>query len=329
MRFDQPLFLLLLLALPLVFVLSKKRLRGAFRFPIANKFKKEERLQNQILAFLPQIIRVMTLALIVIALARPQYTRGEQKRSTEGLDIVLAIDTSGSMAALDFEIEGKRDNRLAVVKTVIEKFIASRPDDRIGMVVFGQEAFTQAPLTLDHEVLLKFLERVSIGMAGDGTAIGDAVATSTKRVKDIKAKSRIVILLTDGKNTAGSVDPLLAAQAAASFGVKIYTIGVGKEGKVPFPVDGFFGNRIIYRDSDLDEKLLQEIAETTDAKFFRASDTEALFKVYETIDRLEKTKVEVKEFRNYEEAYADFTWPVVILILFEIVMSMTRFWRLP
>lgn len=328
-RFEDPQFLLLLVLIPLVWMTGTRRYRAAFRFPFARRIKEQSRTSQAVLAYMPQLLRTLLVTLLVLAAARPQLTQGEVQRSSEGLDIVLAIDTSGSMRALDFEIDGKRDDRLAVVKSVITKFISSRPDDRIGMVVFGQEAFTQAPLTLDHNVLMKFLERVQIGMAGDGTAIGDAIATSTTRVKDIKAKSRVVILLTDGKNTAGTVDPMLAAEAAASLGVKIYTIGVGKKGKVPFPVEGFFGSRLVYRESDLDEKLLQKVADATQAKFFRASDTQALIKVYDTIDKLEKTKIEVKEFTNYDEVYATFVWPAFVLLLLEVLFSLTRFWRLP
>lgn len=333
MRFEDPYFLILLLLIPLVWRGVFRRSRAAFKYPLGESLRGRSNPTSQTLlrfvSVLPQILRTAALILFVVALARPQYTQGEKIRSSEGLDILLAIDTSGSMQALDLELNGERKNRLAIVKKVIEEFIVARPDDRIGMVVFGKEAFTQAPLTLDHGVLLKFLERISIGMAGDGTAIGDAIATSTKRVKDIEAKSRIVILLTDGSNTAGTIDPLLAAEAAASFGVKVYTIGVGKEGKIPFPVQGIFGSQLRYIESDLDEELLQNIAQKTEATFFRASDTEALRKVYETIDQLEKTKIDQKEFIQYEELYMSFVFTGLIILLLEVLFSLTSLWRLP
>lgn len=267
----------------------------------------------------PWLLRIVVMACLVVALARPQITSGERKRTSEGLDIVLAIDTSGSMRALDFTLNGERQDRLTVVKDVIGKFVGSRPDDRIGMVVFGDEAFTQAPLTLDHQVLAAFLERVQIGMAGDRTAIGDAIATSVNRVKDVDAKSRIVILLTDGRNTAGTVEPETASEAAAAVDVRLYTIGVGGKGKAPIPVNGVFGQRVVYQEVDLDEDLLKSIAERTGGKYFRAYDTDSLQKVYEAIDKLEKTKVEVQEFVQVEEVYGVWLWAALCGLVLELL----------
>ncbi len=283
----------------------------------------------EVVPYVPWLLRLTVLALLTVTLMRPQIVSGERKRTSEGLDIVLAIDTSGSMRALDFTVNGERRDRLAAVKDVIGKFISSRTSDRIGMVVFGDEAFTQAPLTLDHQVLNQFLARVQIGMAGDRTAIGEAVATSVNRVKDVKAKSRIVILLTDGRNTAGSIEPQTAADAAAALGVKLYTIGVGGEGKAPIPVESVFGTRMVYQDVDIDEKLLQDISQRTGGRYFRAYDTDSLANVYATIDQLEKTKIEVDEFLQVEEVFHRWLVLALLLLLFELVWLVTPLRSLP
>jgi Ca-activated chloride channel family protein len=274
-------------------------------------------------------LRTLAIVAVVLALSRPQSVDRPSSRSNEGIDIVLVVDTSGSMRALDFELKGERVDRLEVVKDVIGKFIEQRIDDRIGMVVFGTEAYTQVPLTLDHQVLHAFLKRGKIGMAGDATAIGDALATATKRVKDVDAKSRIVILLTDGTNTAGKVDPRTAAQAAASVGVRVYTIGVGSNGMVPMPVQGFFGETIQNVEVELDEALLREIAETTKGKYFKASDTEALVNVYKAIDELEKRKIEQNDYRRYEEKYFVLVALALLALLAEALFNLTRWRRIP
>jgi Ca-activated chloride channel family protein len=271
------------------------------------------------------ICRSAAVICLVFALARPQAGRGEVKRTTEGLDIMLVIDTSGSMRALDFEINGKRLDRLDVIKTVMRDFIEKRPDDRIGMVVFGTNAFAQAPLTLDHDVLLRFLEGIQIGMAGDGTAIGDAIGVASNRLKDLAAKSKIAILLTDGKNTAGKIDPREVAKAAKAVGVKVYTIGAGSNGLVPMPTEA----GIVQVKTELDEALLKDIADTTGGQYFRATDTEKLVEIYSTIDKLEKTKVETPTFQIHDEKYAVFVWPGLIMMILELFLGLTRLRRLP
>lgn len=222
-------------------------------------------------------------------------------------------------------INNERPTRLEVVKSVIAQFIHERPDDRIGMVVFGTEAFTQAPLTLDHQVLNRFLTEVRVSMAGDATAIGDGLATAVKRLKDVTSKSRVVILLTDGSNTAGRIDPLAAAKAAEALGIRVYTIGVGSEGTAPMVIEG----RTHMVPVEIDEKLLQEIARTTGGNFYRATDTEALVAVYRTIDRLEKTRAEIKQFRQLDEKFAVFLWPAISCLFLEALFMLTPWRRVP
>jgi Ca-activated chloride channel family protein len=248
---------------------------------------------------------------------------------TEGIDIVLCLDTSGSMQAMDFTLGEERRTRLEVVKEVVEDFVKRRSNDRIGMVVFGDQAFTQCPLTLDYGVLLSFLKRVEIGMAGDATALGSALGTSVKRLKDVKSKSRVIILLTDGRNNAGRLSPETAADIACSYQVKVYTIGVGKEGKAPFLVETYFGKQIVWRKVDLDEETLRMIAGRTDGAYFRATNTEALEKIYHDIDQMEKTEVKVKEYMEYNELFAWFVFPGLFVVLFEIILANTRFRKIP
>jgi len=275
------------------------------------------------------VLRCLAIALFVIALARPQSGTKASEVLTEGIDIVLCLDTSGSMQALDFKWENERQNRLQVVKKVVSDFIKGRKNDRIGMVVFGEEAFTQCPLTLDYGVLLSFLDQVKIGMAGDSTAIGSALGTCVKRLKELKSKSKVVILLTDGRNNAGRVSPETAAKIAKTFNIKTYTIGVGTEGEVPFLVDTIFGKKYVYQRVDLDEDTLKEIANITGGKYFKATNTKALEEIYNQIDKLEKTKVEVKEYMEYEELFGWFLLPALACILLEIVLANTRFRKIP
>jgi Ca-activated chloride channel family protein len=274
-------------------------------------------------------LRLLALALVIVALAGPRYSLTPGTKRSEGLDIVLAIDTSGSMEAMDFEIAGERQNRLAVVKQVISDFVKKRFDDRIGMVVFGSQAYTQVPLTLDHDILLTFLSSTKIGMAGRATAIGDAIAMATKRLSNVKAKSKIIILLTDGSNTAGDIDPLTAADAAHKLGIKIYAIAVGSHEKVPFPVSGIFGSSMQYREVELDEELLKKVSQTTGGKYFLASDTDTLVNVYATIDKLEKTTQEVKDYSDFESLYHYLLILALILVFVELGLRTTRFEAIP
>lgn len=279
-----------------------------------------------------QALRLITLALLVLAMARPQTGLKLTKTSTEGVDIVLAIDTSGSMQALDLDSDrpiAKRRNRLEVVREVVEEFVQQRENDQIGLVVFGAEAFTQCPLTLDHGIVATFLERLEIGMAGDATAIGSALGTAVKRLRDSEAKSKVVILLTDGLNNAGALSPLKAAEVAKAFDVKVYTVGAGSRGKAPFIVETLLGKQVIYEDVQIDEETLKKIATTTGGDYFRAEDRDALQKVYSQIDELEKTEITMESYMEYNERFGALVLPAIVLLLLEIVLLGTRFRKLP
>jgi Ca-activated chloride channel family protein len=278
------------------------------------------------LSILPFILRMLALSLVLIAFARPQAGARSEEVITEGVDILLAIDVSSSMKTEDF----KPRNRLYVAKEVVAEFVRSRPHDRIGMVVFAARALTKCPLTIDHDILLTLLEDVRIGSIEDGTAIGTAIATSVNRLKDSKAKSRIVVLLTDGVNNRGEIDPLTAAELAKTFGIKIYTVGAGREGYAPYPFeDPIYGT--VYQEVlvEIDEKTLQDIAQLTDGKYFRATDAKSLVKVYEEIDELEKTEIEQKEYVRYTELAPYFMMVALGLLLAEAVLLRTRLLSIP
>ncbi len=330
MRFESPLFLLLLLLLPIWWWWLIKRSKNPFvQFSEVTTLASLAKLSWWSNPYILPGLRCLTLILLILTLARPQTGRSFTEVLTEGVDIVLAVDTSESMHALDLKLNNKNVTRLEVVKNVLEKFIANRLNDRVGMVVFGEEAFTQTPLTHDHELLISFLDQVFIGMAGKKTAIGSAIAVGTKRLKDLPAPSKILILLTDGENTAGKVMPLQAAEAAKELGIKIYTIGVGTRGKAPFAVQGLFGQQIQHIHVSIDEELLKKIADLTGGRYFRATDTESLEKIYQTIDQLEKTEAKVKEYHEYEEHFMLFLIPALFLFFLEFVLARTRLQRLP
>jgi len=281
------------------------------------------------MAAIPAVLRFIAITLFIVAFARPQEGRKKTEILSEGVDIILAIDTSGSMRALDFKQNDASVTRLSVVKDVVAQFVDSRETDRMGMVVFGGEAFTQCPLTLDQDILYSFLDKLKIGMAGDATAIGSAIGISVKRLKDLKSKSKVIILLTDGRNNAGKITPLQAAEFAKTFGIKIYTVGVGTRGKAPFMVDSIFGKRLIYQDVDIDEDTLNKISEMTDAKYFRATDMESLKDIYEQIDKLEKSEIRVLDHSEYSELFHYFLIPGLLLLLTEIIISNSVLRRIP
>jgi Ca-activated chloride channel family protein len=282
-------------------------------------------------ALLP-VARLIALALLVVAFARPQVVEKEEEIRTEGIDIMLALDISGSMQAEDF----KPKNRLVVAKNVVADFLDLVTNDRIGLVVFAGQAFTQCPLTLDYEVLRSLLARVEIGMIEDGTAIGTALANCVNRLKSSEAKSKVVILLTDGENNAGKIDPATAAKVAEALGVRVYTIGVGKEGGAPIPVNHPVLGKVYARNADgtlqltkIDEKTLKEIASITRGEYFRATDAEALSKIYAQILDLERTKFQVKQFERSEEHFRWAAVPAVLLLLLELALAHTRLRVLP
>ncbi len=275
-------------------------------------------------------VRLLSLALLIVALARPQFGRGTTEVEASGIDIVLAIDISGSMEALDFQLNGQAVSRLEVVKSAVSKFIEARPNDRIGLVVFAGRPYLVSPLTLDHPWLQQNLDRVKIGLVEDGTAIGSAIAASVNRLRDQPSKSKIVILLTDGMNNAGKVAPETAADAARTMGIKVYTIGAGVKGNAPMPVKDQFGNRrYAMVPVDVDEETLKKVADATDARFYRATDTDSLENIYAEIDRLEKSKAKIRKFEHYQELFAWFLIPGLLLLGGEFWAMNTRYRRLP
>jgi len=281
------------------------------------------------LRWLPTALRLLTLALLIIAAARPQASREREIIRGKGVDIVLAVDISGSMAALDFEPQ----NRLEAAKQVIGEFIGERHYDRIGLVVFAREAFSQCPPTFDYDVLRQLLADVHLAPdlgLDDGTAIGMGLAQAASMLQESDAKSRVIILLTDGVNNAGQIDPLTAAQAAAALDIKVYTIGMGRPGQVPFPVnDPLFGKTTQMIESEIDEETLQGIAETTDALYFRATDTAGLRQIYDQINRMEKSEVEVQVFTRYKELVGWVLFPALGLLLLGLILRHTLFRTLP
>jgi len=275
-------------------------------------------------------LKYLALGFLVTAMARPQWGTRQVSTLTEGINIILAVDVSESMAALDFKRQGKIVDRLEAVKGVIREFIAKRNGDRIGMVVFGSNAYTQIPLTRDYNTIALMLDRIKIGVAGKSTAVGDAIGISLKRLEDIKSKSNIIILLTDGRSNSGELSPEVATEIAAEKNIKIYTVGVGTRGKVPFLINHpVFGERYIYRQVDFDEKTLGYIADKTGALYFKAEDIKGLQRIYDTIDTLEKTKVKVKTFAEYKEFYSYFLVCGFAVLVLWIILSNTRYLRVP
>jgi len=330
LRFEDPWLLIFLLVVPLLVFYGWRRM-GSSRIWFSSLGVLQQ-LKSPATLLLRKgliVLRCLAVSLFILAFARPQSGIKSTEITTEGIDIMLCLDTSGSMQALDFKTEGKKGTRLQAVKKVVNNFIRGRKNDRIGMVVFGQEAFTQCPLTLDYGVLLSLLDSVKIGMAGDSTAIGSALGICVKRLKDLTSKSKVIILLTDGRNNSGTLGPATAAEVAKTYNIKTYTIGVGSEGEAPFLVDSFFGKQYIYQKVDLDEKTLQEIARVTDGRYFRATNTQALEKIYKQIDEMEKTEVKIKEYMEYEELFMYFLIPGLCLLLLEVLFANTRLRKIP
>lgn len=330
--FHSPVFLWLLFLIPLYLWFYWKEQRGvALRFPTLHHLKKIGLSPGGLFRYLPALLRCLAIFFVVVALARPREGIQETRVTTEGIDIVLTLDVSGSMLAEDFTWKGKRVNRLKVAKNVIRDFIEGRSSDRIGLVVFAADAYTQCPLTVDYRVLEELLDKVHIGMVEDGTAIGSSIATSLNRLRQSKAKSKIIILLTDGVNNAGKIDPPTAARMAKTLGVKIYTIGVGSKRPVPYPVARDQAGQYIYRriSIPLDDKSLEEIARITGGKYFPATDTGSLKKIFKIIDKMEKTKSEAVIYHRYRELFPYLVGASLILLLLTVGLEKTRWRRLP
>lgn len=275
-------------------------------------------------------LNLVSIALLVVALARPQLGRSSSAVKASGVDIMLALDVSGSMEAMDFKLNGRPANRIDVVKSVVSKFIEARPNDRIGILAFAGAPYLISPLTLDHDWLLQNLDRVRIGSVEDGTAIGSAIAVGVNRLRDQPGKSKVLVLLTDGQNNAGKVTPQTAAEAARALGVKVYTIGAGVRGEAPVPVTDAFGDRrMIMAQLDVDEDSLRHIADMTGARFYRATDTDSLRHIYADIDRLEKTTHTLKKFGSSKELFPWATIPSLALLGLSLGLEQTRFRRLP
>jgi Ca-activated chloride channel family protein len=328
MTLARPWWLLLLLLIPTLAVLYRLlrwRLVGGVGLSAPPGLRLPPTLRATALRALP-LLRILALALLVFSLAGPRLGRTKVTSYSEGIDIVLALDISGSMRALDFP----PGDRLQAAKQVAWDFIEGRPTDRIGLVVFASNSYTQCPLTGDHAVLNALLDQVKIGDIDDGTAIGMAIGNALNRLKDAPGESRVIVLLTDGMNNTGALDPLTAAQLATSMGVRIYTVGAGTKGKAPFPVEHpIFGHRVEYVEVDLDEDTLQSIADATGGFYFRATDIESLERVYQRIDELETTEVETEEYVEYRDLGGHLLLPALGLVLLEILFSATWLRRLP
>ncbi len=312
MRLSNPeALLLLLLMIPLIWTFTRKR--HGIKIPSLKAFAPLRRGTKPLTPYIPLILRCLVVACLAIAMARPQEVETHKKAKVDALDMMLVIDTSGSMQARDFVWQGKRPTRLAIVKAVISEFIANRAGDRIGLVIFGTEAFTQAPLTLDHQILTYFLAQVEIGVAGESTAVGDALLTAANRLSKAESKAPVVILLTDGASNAGRIDPIDAANAAKSLNIKVYTIGAGSRES----------------GADFDDKTLKQIAELTGGEYFSADNTEALRKIYQQIDKLERSKVDTPNLEHVTERYFIFIAGALVLLILELLFGFTKLGRIP
>jgi len=276
------------------------------------------------LLHVPFVLRCLAITMVVIALARPQASNSWRTESTEGIDIMLTLDISGTMLAEDL-----KPNRLEASKAVASEFILSRPNDNIGLVVFAGESFTQCPLTTDHAVLINLFNGVNYGLIEDGTAIGLGLANAVNRIKDSKARSKVIILLTDGSNNRGDIAPITAAEIAQSFGIRVYAVGVGSYGKVNIPVQTPMGLQYQLMDSEFDEKSLQNIASMTGGQYFRATDNNKLRSIYQEIDQMEKTKIDVREYNKKNEEFYIFAIVALLLLVAEVLLRNTVLKRIP
>jgi Ca-activated chloride channel family protein len=327
MLFNNPEYLWLLLVLvPMIgwYIYKQYQSDASLQVSSTEPFHKMPKTRKHYLFHLVFALRCVALAFLVIAIARPQSTNSFRSESTEGIDIMLSLDISGTMLAEDL-----KPNRLEAAKEVATKFIADRPDDNIGLVVFAGESFTQCPLTTDHGVLINLLNAVEFGVIEDGTAIGLGLANAVNRIKDSKAKSKVIILLTDGSNNRGDIAPLTAAEIAKKFGVRVYTIAVGKHGMAPYPFQTPFGIQYQNVPVEIDEEVLQQIAQMTGGSFFRATDNASLGAIYAEIDQMEKTKLQVREYKKRNEEFFPYLLTALLLLVAEILIRNTLLRRLP
>ena len=323
--FGQPWFFLLFALLPLLliwYVIKNNTQQGAII--ISDTSAKGLSSWKNSFRHLPFVMRLLALSCIIIALAKPQTKYELQQTEGEGVDIVLCIDVSGSMTAQDFQ-----PNRLEAAKNVATDFVNKRTADRIGVVIFAGESFTQCPITTDHSVLLTAIDNIHNGLLEDGTAIGNGLGTGVDRLRTSKSKSKVIILLTDGENNGGLIDPRTAKEIAKTFGIKVYTIGVGTEGYAPQPVNTPLGVQMQNQKVSIDEKLLKEIATETGGKYFRARDNDGLSRIYNEINGLEKSKVEISTLTRYAEKFFPFVMAALALLLIEMLLRFTVFKKFP
>lgn len=329
MRFASPQYFLLVIPALLFFVLfliGKIGREPALRFSSVEMVKRAGGRRVSWTRLFQALLRLAVLLLLILALARPQTGTGEDKSTQQVIDIVIALDVSGSMATMDFN----PDNRLAAAKLEAKKFVEARKNDRIGFVIFAGQSITQCPMTLDHKAVLTLIDKVELGMLEDGTAIGLGLANAINRLKNSEAKSKVAILLTDGVNNAGEIDPQTASNLAQQFKIKVYTIGVGKEGTSYLPVqDPNFGTRLLQVETQIDEKMLNTISQKTGGLYFRAQDEKGLREIFKQIDHLEKTEVQVEHFTHYEEHFFWFLWPALFVLLAELIWSNLLFVKIP
>jgi len=330
-RLHDPWALLLLAAIPLLWWLQQRQPHEAnVRFSTLSILRAIPHAGARRWRWVLYALRALVLFLLAVAMSRPQLGKAESKFTGEGIDIVLAVDISSSMLAEDFNLGGNRVNRLEIVKHVVTDFVGKRAGDRFALVLFGARPYTQCPLTLDHGWLLQNLERAEIGMIEDGTAVGSALATASGRLEHSEAKSKVVILLTDGQNNAGKVNPATAADAAKALGIKVYTIGAGTRGMAPYPARDLFGNKVYQPvQVDIDEDTLKKIAQKTGGRYYRATDTESLEEIYAEIDTLERTTFTAPRFLDHYELYPWLILPALALLLTEVGLSHTRLRKLP
>lgn len=327
LQFANPDFLYGLLILPLLiiwYVFREKKSHPAMNVSTFAGFAKAGMTMKPILRHLLFVFRLISIGLIIVALARPQSSASSRDSTTEGIDIIIALDISGSMLAEDF-----KPNRLEAAKETAIKFIEKRTNDRIGIVVFASTGFTQCPLTIDHDILKNLMKDIKTDMIPDGTAIGNGLGTAVQRLKDSKAKSKVAILLTDGVNNTGNISPLTAAEIAKTLNVKVYTIGVGTRGVAPFPFKTPFGIKYQNVEVEIDEKVLKEIALMTGGSYYRATNKKALENIYDEIDKMEKTIIEVTEFTRYTEEFLPFAIAAVAFFVLELLLKFLFFRRLP
>ncbi len=319
-------FYLLLLLLPMIawYLWKQKKAGASIQFSSDMGFARIPKSWKYYFRHSVFVLQILSLSMLIVALARPQSQNNWSNVTTEGIDIVIALDISSSMLAMDF-----KPNRIEAAKDVATQFISGRTNDRIGLVVFAGESFTQCPLTTDRAAVINLFKGLESGMIEDGTAIGNGLATAVSRLKDSDAISKVVILLTDGENNRGEIAPVTAAELAKTFGIRVYTVGVGTIGMAPYPIQTPFGVQVRDVEVKIDEETLQKIAATTDGKYFRATNNNKLAEIYQEIDKLEKSKIDVKEFSKKEEGYLKYALFGALLILAAIFLKTTIFRNIP